>query len=375
MVSALSRGLAVRRLTLLLPGVLVVMAGEVRAEPSVRVRVAEGLEAVALAGDGLEVDGRPAAGEALLTIRGGQLLGAGGPSSGPVEVRAAGGVSVGGRRYPGHVVVVPTAPGAFDVVNVVPLERYVPRAVAAEVYADWPIEALKAQAVVARTYALYSAGRPAGPHYDLEASVVGQGYAGAPPPEAADRAAALTRGEFLAYRREPILAAFHSASGGRTASSEEVWGQSLPYLRSVASPDDEAPDHFWSYAIPLDALRAALRDAGVDARGDAAAVEARTGSGRAARVRVAGIELTGRELRAILGGRALRSTLYEVRVRDGVVHFLGSGAGHGVGLSQWGARELALRGRPYTSILAHYYPGTALRQLADLELARSWESP
>jgi len=246
----------------------------------------------------------------------------------------------------------------------VALEPYVERAVAGEVWATWPVEALKAQAVVARSYALHQRRQNAAQPYDVESSVVSQRFARGPVARRIREAVRATRGQYLSYSDAPILAAFHSSAGGRTASALEVWGEDLPYLRPVESPDDAAPDFFWSYQIPIEDLRAALREAGFAPRGrPRVRVVERSPSGRAARLEVLGAPLSGRALREVLGGRALRSSLFDVSIEDGSVRFLGSGAGHGVGLCQWGARELALRGQGYREVLAHYYPGTGLTQL------------
>jgi stage II sporulation protein D len=243
----------------------------------------------------------------------------------------------------------------------VALESYVERAVAGEVWADWPAEALRAQAVVARTYALHQRLRnSAGPH-DVEASVISQRVGRGPVPPRIREAVHATRGQYLSWSDAPILAAFHSSAGGRTASALEVWGEDLPYLRPVESFDDAAPDFFWTYQIAVADLRAALREAGFEPSGrPRARVVERTDSGRAARVELLGVQLSGLDLRQVLGGRALRSALFDVKLEQDQVRFLGSGAGHGVGLCQWGARELALRGKRYPEILAHYYPGTRL---------------
>jgi stage II sporulation protein D len=267
----------------------------------------------------------------------------------------------GGRAAGGELLVrIRDANGS---VARIALEPYVERAVAGEVWPSWPVEALKAQAVVARTYALHERQRNATQRWDVESSVLSQRFARGPVAQRIRTAARATRGEYLAWSDAPILAAFHSSAGGRTASASEVWGEDLPYLRSVDSPDDAAPDYFWTYQIGLDDLRAALREAGLDPRGRHVRVLERSPSGRAARLEVLGARLSGRDLREILGGRALRSALFDVRVEDANARFLGSGAGHGVGLCQWGARELALRGRSYAEILRHYYPGTGLRRL------------
>jgi len=245
----------------------------------------------------------------------------------------------------------------------VALEPYVERAVAGEVWDSWPPEALKAQAVAARTYALHQRRRNAARRYDVESTVLSQRIAQGRVSRRIREAVRATRGEYLSFSRAPILAAFHSSAGGRTASALEVWGEDLPYLRPVESPDDAAPDFFWTYQIGLEDLGAALREAGLVPRRSGVRVLERSSSGRATRIDVLGAELSGSELRAVLGGRALRSSLFDVRVEDGKARFLGSGAGHGVGLCQWGARELALRGRSYQQILAHYYPGTGLARL------------
>jgi stage II sporulation protein D len=246
----------------------------------------------------------------------------------------------------------------------VALEPYVERAVAGEVWADWPVEALKAQAVVARTYALHQRRQNAGQPADVESGVLSQRFSRGPVARRIRTAAHQTRGQYLSHAGAPILAAFHASAGGRTASASEVWGEDLPYLRSVESPDDAAPDYYWSYRIGLPELRDVLREAGYAPRdGRRVRVLRRSSSGRAASVELFGAVLSGRAVRELLGGRALRSTLFDLTVEDGSARFAGSGAGHGVGLCQWGARELARRGRSYVQILDHYYPGTRLTEV------------
>ena len=263
---------------------------------------------------------------------------------------------------PDHLVRVRTAEG----IQAVSLEAYVLGAVAAEVYASWPRESLRAQAVVARTYALHERDRrrSAGDPFDVEDSVISQRYVRGEVSGSIRRAVRDTRGQVLVYRGQPLLAAFHASAGGRTASAEEVWGTPGPYLRPVEGMDDNAPDFFWSYEIPLRDLADALQSAGY-ATGTVARVRVleRSRSGRVKRLEAGEAVLSGRELRGLLGGRAIRSSLFEVRQAPGLVRFLGSGAGHGVGLSQWGARSLAERDWGYPQILDHYYPGSRLVSL------------
>lgn len=364
----------VRGSSTLLALCLLGLPATVSADTVLRVRIAAAVESVTLGGRGLVADRQPlrvpelratAEGEA---VRVGELH-----STRPLDVHATGGLSVDGRLYPGTLSLVPRGGGRLDVLNLVELEAYVERAVASEVPASWPTEMLKAQAIVARTYALHERLRRREDVFDLESSVLSQRYLADPVPARARQAARATRGAYLSYGGEPILAAFHASSGGLTASSEEVWGEPRPYLRGVVSPDDEAPDYFWRYEIRASDLLAALTEAALTEAGAAEAGEAEAGeapaqvrvlarspSGRVQRLAIGGLVLDGRTLRQVLGGRAIRSTRFEVAERGDWVRFMGSGAGHGVGLCQWGARELASRGESADAILAHYYPGTRL---------------
>ncbi|MCZ6569366.1 MAG: SpoIID/LytB domain-containing protein [Deltaproteobacteria bacterium] len=353
-------------LQLVLPALLLAAAGPAGANPAVRVRIAEQVSSVVLRGRGLRVqDQLVRAPQIEAEIVGGELRVAHVASRDPVRVRASGEIAVDGRSWPGDLSLVPRPDGTMDVVNVVPLEPYVERAVAAEIYADWPQESLKAQAVVARTYALHERSRRSREPFHLESSVISQQYTTRPVPARIREAVAATRGEYLAYQNKPILAVFHASAGGHTASAREVWGVALPYLRSLRSPDAAAPNHFWTFEISVTDLVAALLEAGL-VLGQAPTIEVvrRSESGRVERLRIGAAELSGRELRQMLGGRAIRSALFEVRVIDDQVNFLGSGSGHGVGLSQWGARELALRGMRYRAILTHYYPGAVRATLS-----------
>jgi len=253
------------------------------------------------------------------------------------------------------------------VVNRVSLEDYVAGTLGSELYADWEAETYKAQAVAARTFALYQQARRRKEPFDVSAETGDQVYRGVGAETRAARAAvAATRGELLVYDGAPILAAFHSASGGRTASAEEVWGEPHAYLVSRPVPGEEdSPDTYWRASISRTTLGRALAPFGLRLGGvrEVRVVE-RTESGRARRVHIVGTEGSGdmaaRTLRSALGMSVIRSTLFEVRDRDGQFVFVGSGHGHGVGMSQWGAQAMAKRGASYREILAWFYPGAKL---------------
>ncbi|MDJ0851228.1 MAG: SpoIID/LytB domain-containing protein [Myxococcota bacterium] len=275
-------------------------------------------------------------------------------------------LAVDGLRVRGGVEVHPGAAG-LQVVNRVPLEAYVLGTLGREVYTSWRPETLKAQAVAIRTYALYRAGRSRAAHWHVEASTRGQVYGGADAEWPAGRTATeATRGQILAWEGEPILAAFHSASGGRTASSAEVWGRALPYLVSVDVPDEQdSPDAYWRTAVSSTTLRRALAPLGVRVGPlQALRVAERSPSGRARRLQVRGrdgeAQIEARALRDALGADVIRSTLFEIRDTPEGPVFVGAGHGHGVGMSQWGAEAMARAGASYRQILEAFYPGARL---------------
>jgi stage II sporulation protein D len=268
----------------------------------------------------------------------------------------------------GSVAVERRGPGV-RVINRVPLESYVAGTLGTEVYSRWDADALRAQAVVTRTYALYQRAQSGAQDFDVEAGTSDQVYGGVRAEnEAIARAVADTRSEVLTWNGKPILAAFHSASGGRTASSDEVWGDSLPYLRSVPVDDEElSPDTYWRVRMSRAALGRALAPLGLDLGAfRSARVVERAGSGRAAKIALSGSRgsgtITARQLRSAVGEGVIRSTLFEIREIGGEVVFVGSGHGHGVGMSQWGAQAMAERGADYRTILAAFYPGTVLER-------------
>ncbi|HJO23394.1 MAG: SpoIID/LytB domain-containing protein [Myxococcota bacterium] len=273
---------------------------------------------------------------------------------------------VDGLRVRGDVEVRRT-PGGLAIVNVVPLEPYVAGTVGREIYAHWEPETLKAQAVVSRTYALNRSAARAGQAWDLAADTTGQVYGGLAAESApVAQAVRATEGEWLAWRGEPILAVFHSASGGRTASAEEVWGQALPYLASVEVDGEEgSPDTYWRATVSRSTLGRAFASLGVRV-GTIREIRVvdRWPSGRVRTVRVRGREgkerVGARVVREALGGDVIRSTLFEIRTTDDSVIIIGSGHGHGVGMSQWGAEAMAQRGASYREILAAFYPGAKL---------------
>lgn len=251
------------------------------------------------------------------------------------------------------------------VINSVGLEDYVAGVLGGEIPASWEAEALAAQAVASRSYALYERALRSNAPWHVTATTSHQVYADSAEVNGAILTAVeRTRGEVLTFAGQPILAVFHSASGGRTAAAAEVWGQSLPYLVSRDVPGEEdSPDTYWRAGLSLETFGRLLRSAGRDVgRPNSFSVLERTASGRVARIEVRGsggrVELSGGDLRSIVGESTLRSTLFDLRPEAERIVFVGTGRGHGVGMSQWGAQAMARDGRRYPEILAAFYPGT-----------------
>ncbi|MEO0948888.1 MAG: SpoIID/LytB domain-containing protein, partial [Cyanobacteria bacterium J06641_5] len=243
----------------------------------------------------------------------------------------------------------------------VDLEHYLYSVVGAEVVQSWPIEALKAQAVAARTYALYERAKAQGKLFDVSNTTNSQVYKGITTESNRTHAAVNeTNSQVITHGGQLILAAFHASSGGHTENVEDVWTQPLPYLRGVADYDRGAPVYEWSKAIASEALGSKL---GI---GPARSVriERTTPRGRVIALSVVGElgskRLSGEEFRRALN---LRSTLFAIAEARGVFQVSGRGFGHGVGMSQWGAYHLALQGTNYQQILGHYYQNATLARV------------
>ena len=280
------------------------------------------------------------------------------------------------RRYP-HRLEIRMDGRALQVVNHAPLETYVASVVASEL--NFPeIEAAKAQAVLARTYALRRRGQT--PTHDLVDDQRSQVYRGLETITATSlRAAQETEGQTLTYRGELADAYYFSSSGGHTADNESLWrGRPIPYLRGVPDPyDTVAPDHSWrTTASRTEVLRMLSSRFGGSVVG--VQVERRSPKGRVLAVRLVGGRtetITGTQFRqavnAAAGARTVRSTRYEVSQQGDQFVFTGGGFGHGVGMSQFGAVGQARAGRSYRQILAHYFIGTDVSAGAAPLLARS----
>lgn len=278
-----------------------------------------------------------------------------------IEPTEGGYVWIGDRWYRGRTRLLRQGTGV-TAVNLVNLESYLYSVVGSEAIPTWPQDALKAQAVAARTYALYTSSHSSNRFYDLDTTTSTQVYKGLEKEfDTTHEAVDGTAGQMLTYNGKAILAAFHSSSGGHTENVEDVWTSRLPYLRGVVDYDQQSPVFQWTKTftpVQLGKL--------VGGVGSVRSVipERTTPLGRVVSIKVVGTggtkRVSGTQLRKALD---LRSTLFTASEQNGTFVIAGRGFGHGLGLSQWGSQYLAEQGVGYQQILDHYYQNAKLSQL------------
>lgn len=268
-------------------------------------------------------------------------------------------------------------------IETVPLEDYVKGVVAAEMPIGFELEALKAQAIAARTYIIRRlklddlSSVPDGA--DVTDTVQHQVYipldklenkwTGKARDDNMDklkRAAEETKGLIITYEDEPIQAAFFSTSNGYTENSEDYWQLQVPYLRSVESPWDKqlSPRYEETVELTTQELYEKLGLTGKSAKGKPSMkVIEETDGKRIKRMKVNGKEFSGREMRERL---SLASSQFTWKISGSTVAITTYGYGHGVGMSQWGANGMAMEGSSAEHIIQHYYSGTSITQASKL---------
>jgi len=354
------------------------------AEPLVRVRLSSGNKAFVSSSQGLNLSAgsyRQSVGPNQVVqanCDGGLVVAAGGgspariPDTLAVAPATDGFVRVGDRSYRGRLLLFRSADGDLAVVNVLGLEEYLFGVVPCEIGAKdvRTAEAVKAQAVAARSYTIARLGRRKGLGHDLFDSYLrDQEYRGtAGETELGRQAVAATRGEVLEFCGEVCEALYHANCGGVTANGSQ------PYLKSV--PDtpgqrrgrkaycSDRPNFSWQLTVRKESLNAvASRLSGKQCRVRSSRLEADRQSGRVKYVHLAtdrgSLRLPGSDFRMAMG---LKSTAFAMAIRGSTVTFTGHGWGHGAGMCQDGAVAMAVSGAGYREILLHYYSGVRLQK-------------
>jgi stage II sporulation protein D len=306
-----------------------------------------------------------------------------------------------GKRYRGVLEIRRHAGGnTLTVINSLPMEAYLYGVIPKEISPAWPMEAVRAQAVAARSYAFASGSKHQDQGFDVCPTVHCQVYGGRDSEAArSNQAVDETRGMMATYQGSVITAFFHASSGGHTENSENVWGTPVPYLRGVRDFDQESPRFSWDRRISIAKLTELLQTTGL-AVGQVTSIELsplttqpikaadRGVSGRVKTIKITGtagtVQLSGAKISSLLN---LPSTLFAISIARGetaptgksagrwlvqdpsrdILFLSGRGSGHGIGLSQWGAKAMAEKAPPdsnqfYKEILAHYYSGTTIQR-------------
>lgn len=259
------------------------------------------------------------------------------------------------------------------------IEEYLKGVVAAEMDPDWPIEALAAQAIIARTFTIERIESGTGvPSRGTDASTnveEFQAYDASRINDKVSKAVERTRGEVVKYQGKYIKAWFFADGGGKTAASAEeglaYTKEPTPYIQSVTDPGFEitkAENKSWSTKFPLDFVRQSVKKASGQDPGAISQISIvkKGPSGRVATLKVGNITVSGPALRLALGSEKMRSTmLTDIRVEGSSLIVSGTGFGHGVGMSQWGARAMAEQGKKAEQIIKYFFK--------DVQITKEWK--
>ena len=270
--------------------------------------------------------------------------------------------------YTGKLYVCP-GKNTFNIVEYTPLEEYLYGVLPYEMHPTWALEALKAQAVAARTYTLKSIEKKADEPFDLYADVRSQVYKGsANVYDTVKKAVDQTRGQVLSYKGELFFTYYHGNCGGGT-DHVHIWNQKAPDIKPLAGASCKFDSHSQSYHFKQDIAKSTFekfaRSQGLKGNLKNIKIAKKTGTGRAVSItlKTSGGSKTVlcSSLRAATGIRSCKLT--KITAGANKVHVEGHGYGHGIGMCQDGAHGMAKQNYTYKQILKHYYPGSTLSQV------------
>jgi len=254
------------------------------------------------------------------------------------------------RQFRGNIdIIKDEKKKSLFVVNHIDVEDYLYGVLYHEVSHRWPMEVLKAQAIAARTYALYEKLVTKNKYFDLVSNVYSQVYGGRTSEKGrTTKAVNLTIGQVLTYDGKIFPTYYHATCGGRTADASTIWNINIPTLRSrVCNFCKNSPHYRWKKKLTLDYSSIEVLE--------------RDESGRALDLllknKAKDSKSTGNKFRLLVGPNIIRSTNFEVKKKGKLFIFDGRGWGHGIGMCQWGAYTMARKGWAVEEILQYYYPG------------------
>ena len=279
------------------------------------------------------------------------------------------------RRFRGDINIIRKDDLKLTVVNNVDLEDYLYGVLYHEVSHRWPKEALKAQAIAARTFALYQKRQNALQPYDLRSDIYSQVYGGSTSEKwSTTRAVNLTNGKILVYNGDIFSSYYHATCAGHTEDATNLWTIDLPPLKGVECDSCKYSPHYkWVKDIPLWQITNKLKENGYKTgRIASIIILSKNSSGRIEKIEIkdeAGVSLilTAKDFRQMIGPNAVRSTKFDISIKGSQAYLQGYGWGHGAGMCQWGAFGMARKGKKAEEILKHYYPGAEITTIDNLK--------
>jgi len=267
--------------------------------------------------------------------------------------------------------------GKIYIINILNIEEYLFSVVPSEMPSSWSIEALKAQAVASRTYSYYHLLKNRDKNiYDLDSTTNFQVYKGiSSETQSSIEAVSKTSGIIMTYNYEPIIAFFHSTSGGKTADDKDVWPEAdMPYLESVeCNYGSNSPHNEWETILTIDQIKNSLSKKYKRIE-NIQKISFKKNNDRVIEVNIVHangtIKLTGNEFRMLFPAQVLKSTFFSAKREKKSLIIHGRGWGHGVGMPQWGAKGRAEKGIKYDSILNYYYKDIKFQKISNNYLAQ-----
>ena len=274
------------------------------------------------------------------------------------------------RKFRGDIQIIKKDNLNLWVINHIELEDYIKGILYHEASHFWPMEALKAQAVACRTYAVYQMEENRQKDFDLTSDIYSQVYGGKTSERyRTNTAVEQTRGGILAYQGKVFPAYFHATCAGHTEDASVLWNINIPPLKGVACGFCQDSPHFsWHVVLSQSEVAEKLNKAGYKINNiKEINIAGRDNSGRIASLKIVtakkNISIPAKDFRNIIGPNIIRSTNFQVSVVTEDIVFEGLGWGHGVGLCQWGAYFMDKKGYNYKDILKYYYPGSDVETL------------
>jgi len=278
------------------------------------------------------------------------------------------------RRFRGNVDIVRKDNGKLLIINNIDMDDYLYGVLCHEVSHRWPAECLRAQAIVARTFALQQARDNKAAPYDLRCDIYSQVYGGRSGEKwSTTHAVDSTRGKILTFNGNIFPAYYHATCSGYTEDASNLWKIDLAPLKGVPCNFCGLSKHYrWVKEIPIAKVESAFNGAGYKiGRINSVRILSKNKSGRNDKIGFNDesggfVTLTGKDFRRIFGPNEIRSAKFDSEIKRGNLILNGMGWGHGVGMCQWGAYGMSLKGKKCETILKYYYPGTEITTIDKL---------